>query len=102
MGDLVAFAADIEQMGRAFGFAAADLDEVLRQLQRVTDHVRQAFHNHPDQAGAAIEPLTDMRRPIQQVEQLANALEVTLIDVARGYHTKDAVVASGWAQADGR
>ena len=99
MGDLIAFSDDIEEMGRAFGNAALDIGEVLTQLQRAGDHVHHAFHNHPDQAGAAVAPLTQLHGTIAQVEQLASALAVTLVDVARSYNTNDGVIAGSWEQS---
>ena len=99
MGELVAFSDDIEQMGRAFGNAALDIGEVLTQLQRVSDHVHRAFHNHPDHAGAAVAPLMQLHGTIAQLEELASALAVTLVDVARAYDANDATVASTWEQS---
>ena len=98
MGEIVAFSDDIEQMGRDFGTAASGLYDVLTQLQRATEHVRHAFHNHPDEAGAAVAPFAQLHGTIGQVEQLASALAVTLIDVARSYRTNDGAIASGWEQ----
>ena len=98
MGDIVAFSDDIEQMGRDFGNAASGLYDVLTQLQQATDHVRHAFHNHPDQAGAAVAPFSQLHGTIEQVEQLASALAVTLIDVGRSYATNDGTIANGWQQ----
>lgn len=98
MGDIVAFSDDIEQMGRDFGNAASGIYDVLTHLQQATEHVRHAFHNHPDQAGAAVAPFTQLHHTIEQVEQLASALGVTLIDVGRSYRTNDGAIASGWEQ----
>lgn len=98
MGELVAFSDDIEQMGRDFGTAAIGLYGVLTQLQQATDHVRHAFHNHPDQAGAAAAPFAQLHDTIEQVEQLASALAVTLVDVGRSYRTNDSTIASGWQE----
>lgn len=109
MGKIVAFSDDIEQMGRDFGNAASGLYDVLTQLKQATDHVRHAFHNHPDQAGPAVAPFAQLHGTIEQVEQLASALAVTLIDVGRSYDTNDDTVANGWQhegasaiQANGR
>ena len=99
MGDLIAFSDDIEEMGRAFGNAALDIGEVLTQLQRAGDHVQHALHNHPDQAGAAVVPLKQLHGTIAQVEQLASALAVTLLDVARSYNTNDCTIAGSWEQS---
>ena len=99
MGELLVFADDIEEMGRAFGDAAVGVGEVLTQLKRVSDHVNHAFHNHPDQAGAAAAPLAQLHGTIEQVEQLASALAVTLVDVARSYNANDGVVAGNWEQS---
>ena len=60
--------------------------------------MRHAFHNHPDQAGAAVVPFAQLHGTIEQVEQLASALAVTLIDVGRSYRTNDGTVASSWQQ----
>ena len=86
-------------MGRAFGHAALDVGEVLTQLRRVGDHVHHAFHNHPNQAGAAVAPLTQLHGTISHLEQLASALPVTLVDVARSYNTNDGVIAGSWEQS---
>ena len=109
MGEIVAFSDDIEQMGRDFGTAASGLYDVLTQLQKATEYVRHAFHNHPDKAGAAVAPFTQLHGTIEQVEQLASALAVTLIDVGRSYDTNDGTVGNGWQhegasaiQANGR
>ena len=99
MGDIVAFSDDIEQMGRDFGNAATGLYDVLTQLKDATDHVRHAFHNHPDQAGAAVAPFSQLHATIEQVEELASALSVTLIDVGRSYAANDGTIANGWQQA---
>ena len=96
MGEIVAFSDDIEQMGRDFGNAASGLYDVLSQLKQATEHVRHAFHNHPDQAGSAVSPFSQLHGTIEQVEQLASALAVTLIDVGRSYATNDGTIASGW------
>lgn len=96
MGDLVAFSEDIEQTGRDFGDAASGVYDVCMQLQQATDHVRHAFHNHADEAGAAVAPFTKLHSTIEQVQQLASALAVTLIDVGRSYRANDASIASGW------
>ena len=93
---MVAFSEDIEQMGRDFGNAASGLYDVLTQLNQATNHVRHAFHNHPDQAGAAVAPFSQLHGTIEQVEQLASALAVTLIDVGRSYATNDGTIANGW------
>lgn len=98
MGEIVAFSDDIEQMGRDFGAAASGLYDVLTQLQKATEYVRHAFHNHPDKAGAAVAPFTQLHGTIEQVEQLASALAVTLIDVGRSYRTSDGAIARGWEQ----
>lgn len=98
MGDIVAFSDDIEQMGRDFGHAASGLYDVLTQLKQATEHVRHAFHNHPDQSGGAVAPFSQLQGTIEQVEQLASALAVTLIDVARSYDANDGAVAKGWEQ----
>ena len=98
MGEIVAFSDDIDQMGRDFGNAASGLYDVLAELKQATEHVRHAFHNHPDQAGAAVEPFSQLQGTIEQVEQLASALAVTLIDVARSYDANDGAVANGWEQ----
>ena len=97
MGEIVAFAADIEQMGRDFDNAASGVYDMLTQLQQATDHVRHAFHNHPDQVGAALAPFGQLHGTIEQVEQLASALAVTLIDVGRSYRTNDGTIARGLA-----
>ena len=99
MGEIVAFADDIEQMGRDFATAASGVYDVLTPLQQATDHVRHAFHNHPDQAGSALAPFTQLHDTIEQVEQLASTLAVTLIDVGGSYRTNDGIIASGWQQA---
>ena len=96
MGDIVAFSDDIEQMGVGFGSAASGIADVLAQLEQATGHVRQAFHNHPDDAGPALAPFTQLHDTIEQLEQLASALGVTLIDVGHSYRSNDAGVASGW------
>ena len=98
MGDIVAFSDDIEQMGREIGNAASGLYDVLTQLEQATEHVRHSFHNHPDKAGAAVAPFSQLHGTIEQVEHLASALAVTLIDVARSYHTNDGAIANGWEQ----
>ena len=98
MGEIVAFSDDIEQMGRDFGTAASGVYDVLTQLQEATNHVRHAFHNHPDLGGAAVAPFAQLHGTIEQVEQLASALAVTLIDVGRSYLTNDGTIASGWEQ----
>ena len=99
MGELVAFAADIEEMGQAFGTAALDVGEVLTSLQQVSAHVRHAFHNHPDQAGNAAAPLTQLHGTVEQVQELASALAVTLVDVARSYQANDTTIARGWERS---
>lgn len=99
MGELVASPDDIEQMGRAFGDAAVDIGETLMQLRRVTDHVHHAFHNHPDQSGAAVAPLSKLQGTIGQLEELASALAVTLVDVGRSYNANDGVIAGSWEQS---
>ena len=99
MGDLIAFSEDIEDIGRAFGDAAGDIGEVLTQLRRVSDHVHHAFHNHPDQAGSADASLAQLHGTIAQVEQLASALAVTLVDVGRSYHANDGAIAGSWEQS---
>ena len=96
MGDIVAFSTDIEQMGVDFGNAASGIYEVLAKLDQATEHVRHAFQNHPDEAGPALAPFTQLHTTIEQVEQLASALGVTLIDVGHSYRSSDAGVASGW------
>lgn len=101
MGDLVAFSDDIEQMGKDFGTASNGVYEVLTHLQQATDHVRHAFHNHPDRAEGALAPFRELHATIEQVEQLAGALAVTLIDVARSYRANDDGVAAGWGHAGG-
>ena len=98
MGEIVAFSDDIEQMGRDFGNAASGLYDVLTQLKQATEHVRHAVHNHPDQAAAAVAPFTQLHGTIEQVEHLASAVGVTLIDVGRSYGTNDGSIASGWQQ----
>ena len=85
MGEIVAFSDDIEQMGRDFGTAAGGLYDVVTQLKQATEHVRHAFHNHPDQAGVAVAPFAQLHGTIEQLEQVASALAVTLIDVGRSY-----------------
>lgn len=99
MGELVASADDIEAMGRAFGDAGVGVGEVLTQLQRVHDYVYHAFHNHPDQAAAAVAPLAQLHSTIARVEQLASALAVTLVDVARSYDKNDGAIAGSWDQS---
>ena len=98
MGEIVAFSDDIEQMGRDFGTAASGLYDVLTQLEQATEHVRHAFHNDPDQAGVALAPFAQLHGTIGQLEQVASALAVTLIDVGRSYDTNDSSIASGWQQ----
>lgn len=88
MGDIVAFSDDIEQMGRDFGTAASGVHEVLTQLQQATGHVRHAFHNHQDEAGPAVAPFTQLHATIEQVEEFASALALTLIDVGRSWYAK--------------
>lgn len=100
MGDIVAFSEDIEHVGRDCGDAASGMYEVLTQLQQATDHVRHAFHNHPDEAGAAVAPFTKLHSTMEQVQQLASALAVTLIDVGRSYQANDGRIASGWQPPD--
>ena len=99
MGDLVAFSDDIEEMGHAFSDAAVDIGEVLTQLRRVSDHVHHAFHNHPDQAGSADASLAQLHGTIAQVEELASALAVTLVDVARSYNANDGAIAGSWEES---
>ena len=98
MGKIVAVSDDIEQMGRDFGNAASGLYNVLTQLKQATEQLRQAFHNHPDQAGAALAPFSQLHGTIEQVEHVASALAVTLIDVARSYDANDGAIANGWEQ----
>lgn len=86
-------------MGRSFGDAAVGVGEALTQLRRVGDHVHHAFHNHPDQASAAVAPLTQLHGTIAQLEQLASALAVTLVDAARSYNANDGVIAGSWEQS---
>ena len=99
IGDLIAFSDDIEEMARAFGNGALDIGEVLTQLRRVSDHVHHAFHYHPDQAGPAVAPLTQLHDTIAQIEQLASAFAVTLVDVTRSYNTNDGAIAGSWKQS---
>ena len=99
MGEIIAFSDEIEQMGRDFGTASNGVYDVLTQLQRASDEVRRAFRNHPDKADAALAPFNELHDTIEQVEQLAGVLAVTLIDVARGYSANDGSVAISWNQA---
>ena len=99
MGDIIAFSDDIEQMGRDFGTASNGVYEVLTELRQASDHVRRAFHNHPDKTDAAVAPFKQLHDIVEQVEQLAGVLAVTLIDVAHSYRTSDATVANTWDQA---
>ena len=101
MGDIVALSDDIEQVGRDFGAAASGIYEVLTLLGHASNHVRDAFHNHPEQAHGALAPFRELHGTIAQVEQLASVVAVTLIDVARSYRANDAAVATGWDQAAG-
>ena len=98
---MVAFSDDIEQMRRDFGAAASGVYEVLAQLDQASNHVRDAFHNHPEQAGGALAPFRELHGTIAQVEQLASVLAVALIDVARSYRANDATVATVWDHGGG-
>lgn len=96
MGGLVSFADDIEHLGCAFTTAAGDIGEALVHLQQASAHVRQAFHNHPDQASAAVGPFTKLHGSVDQVQQLVKALGRSLGDIATSYRDNDAAVAKGW------
>ena len=99
MGQIIAFSDDIEQMGRDFGTASKCVYDLLTQLQRASDNVRHAFHNQPDQADAAVAPFEQLHNTIEQIEQLAGVLAVTLIDVARSYNMNDGAIAGSWEQS---
>ena len=99
MGELVSFPDAIERVGCDFTRAASQVDEVLAQLQQVRSHVRDAFHNHPDEAGPALASIGRMHDPIERVQQLASALGGMLVDVAASYRRVDHTIASGWHQA---
>lgn len=96
MGELVSFAEDIDHVGEAFTRAARDLGDALTQLQRASAHVRHAFHNHPDHADAAVAPFKQLHGPVDQIQQLVEALGGSLRDVADSYRNNDSYLAKGW------
>ncbi|MBV8528826.1 MAG: hypothetical protein JOZ75_10955 [Candidatus Dormibacteraeota bacterium] len=96
MGDLVSFHDDIEDLGIEFTRAASSLKEALMQLTQASNHVRQAFHNHPDSAGAAVAPFTTLHGHVTRVQELVDALGRTLCDTGNSYADNDTDVAKGW------
>lgn len=96
MGDLVSFHHDIETLGSEFTRAASSLTEALTQLTQASNHVREAFHNHPDSAGAAVAPFTTLHGHVTRVQELVGALGHTLCDTGDSYADNDTDVAKGW------
>lgn len=99
MGDLVSFHDDIDNLGREFTRGARQLNDALARVQQASDHVRHAFHNHPERADAAVAPFAKLREPVARVQELVNGVGRQLLDVAAGYRDNDTVVAKGWERS---
>lgn len=96
MGELVSFHDDIESLGHNFARGAAQLNDAVAQVQQASDHVRDAFHNHPERADAALAPFAKLRDPVARLQKLVSELSGQLLDIAVSYRDNDAAVAKGW------
>lgn len=99
MGGLVSFHDDIENLGHNFARGAAQLNEAVAQVQQASDHVRDAFHNHPERADAAVAPFAKLREPVARVQKLVRELSGQLLDIAVSYLDNDTAVAKGWERS---
>lgn len=99
MGDLVSVSADIETVGNDFSRCAGRLDDALTKVRQASDHVRRAFHNHPEREDAAVAPFMELHGSVAQVQELVSALAASLNDVATSYRNNDNTVAKGWERA---